>query len=168
MFCQNCGQELAESAMLCFRCGATMKYITKSANDDSEVYVDNEDKHINIVGVIASVIAFISLFLPFTTFILWGFTKSKMLIDCSIGKLIMLLIVFIAGMYILKKDRIALGLSIINLWMVVNTYLYGNHNIKFAYGVGNFSYGFYLYIIASISMFGAYFINKQVNDKFRL
>lgn len=167
MFCQNCGQELAESAMLCFRCGATMKYITDGSKDDSIVYEQNEDKHVNIAGVIASVIAIISLFLPFTTFILWGFTKSKMLIDCSIGKFIMLLIVFIAGMYILKKDKIALGLSIINLCMVFHTFLCGNLDIKSAYGLGNFSYGFYLYVIASITMFAAYFINKQVIDKFK-
>ena len=160
MFCQKCGKELVKGAKFCTGCGTGVERLNDAINIQTGGLMSRREETINYTGVIASVIAFISIFLPFLTFRIWGFTKSISLYNYSDEKMSLILIFTTGFMYVLRKDKIAFTVAVMNLVIVLHDWLEANKFLEKSFMNGQLSFGFYLCLFASIVMVGAYLIRK--------
>lgn len=160
MFCQKCGKELVKNAKFCTGCGTAVERLNETINITTRGFMSRREDGINYTGVIASVVAFISLFLPFLTFRIWGFTKSISLYNYSDEKISLILIVVTGLMYVLRKDKIAFTVAIMNLVIVLYDWMEAIKFLDKSFIMGQLSFGFYLCLFSSIVMVGAYLISK--------
>lgn len=151
MFCSKCGAEMKETEVFCSGCGTqNVKVESKNSLMTSLSGLNVVgDKSINFVGIIASAVAFIALFLPYIKVDFFGLSESNNLISTGSGKFLLILILATAALYVIKRDKIALITAAINMVVILYVWIDAGSMIKESYGMAKLSFGFFLYLLSA-------------------
>lgn len=144
MNCPKCGEKLEDGATICPQCKTKMK----------------EKKKRNLIGIASCLVAFIGLFLPYTTVSVFGFKSSAAFIQTNCGFLLLIIEFIVCIFYVLKWNVLAVIAAVIHFVIALIAYL-----LLVSFNIGAMGSGMYLLILASLVMIFAPLIWKVINKK---
>lgn len=181
MFCSKCGAEIQTSEKFCPKCGAVNESYQAPAAAPTplgSVPVNSpagSSAKVNLPALIAVVVAFICLFLPFMTisFSIWSYEGSESgnffeLANGFFNILMVLAVIFTVIALVMKNSRLALCGEVLMLIIMAVVMIMTNSQINAAfkdYGVSKgtleqlgldlgdmikIDFGFWLYLIATV------------------
>ena len=172
MFCSKCGSEIQANEKFCPRCGAPNETFrpdvpqTPRSAGGRDSSSPGKSASVNVIGPVSSVIALISLFLPFLTASALGFSQSVNFFelmseaDADIMNVIAVIcILWIALTHLLRHPKISLiGAIGLVASLILVCVLYSDIN---DFGIVSFGFGFWLFFAATVACIAAPFIKLR-------
>lgn len=165
MYCNNCGSQIAEGAAFCSHCGSAVSgNIQENMKNQSgnmtyqNVGIRGTGKKANIAAIISAVLLGIAMFLPYVSIDDSFISVSKALID---GDGVLFLIVAAIGVIgaLVKKNGIVIFSGVLAcLLSIVEIVVFARNEYREFFTRGA---GFYMMIIASVSLLISGFIKKK-------
>ncbi len=126
---------------------------------------------IDLVGVIAALIALISVFIPFISVSFWGEKESYNLISSDVsdqgykmGWVILIVAIGVGVLYFLRMEFMAFLASCLNFILFISAWTFGAVNASGTDSI-TLSVGFWFYLLASITLVGAPYIWKLIKKE---
>lgn len=202
MFCPHCGNNIADNTKFCPFCGASTgasdaaapqtnpttsyadPYAPQNTTNTPPSYMPNfnaaglaktpKAKYTNVVAVVAAIVFFISMFMPFVSASAMGVTQSASFVDTiSSGDPVIILMILIMVVIIILQaakapQAVTIVLAAISLICLLAEVAIANDAVSqyTSYGVSvSYSFGFWLMLLAHIAILASGPIHKAVVKK---